>query len=444
MLWMAEFSNEPEVKERVTLETAVGASTVVQKATIANITPSEVWVAVGDNAAAFLVEGAAVRVILTRPLAGGITAETSVERIVGGSGRMIALRRPETWVSGSRRGNGRVGLAIPAYVHISGDSVVSARTTNLSVGGFHCVTDLSISVGHQMPVSLMFTPTESFDCLAQVVRLSDDPDDPWHRRLIVAFRFLNLSADDEVRIAEALAALGGETDAGEVPAAWHSARGQVVSPGSRSRADFRTSRSRCSSAGLGQDCSQIGQVVPIVSRRLGVEEALVIAAVEPAARGYDGEIAAERTREGGKAVPQLVHRQRPPGRVDLGVDDLAATRLPVGVGAFLGRARLVDCKLGRDRECDFMPREQVCHQLSAGPAVCGPDRDGQLFVGQVSESFEWTPRVALLSEEFECVEVHPEMVRGRCGPRVRLARPAPLFALGRVVVEQHRWLECVG
>jgi hypothetical protein len=225
MSWMAEFSNEPEIKERVTLETAVGASTVVHKATIANITPSEVWVAVGGNAAAFLVEGAAVRVILTRPLAGGITAETSVERFVGGSGRMIALKRPETWASASRRANGRVGLAIPAYLHTAGDSVVSARTTNLSAGGFNCVTDLSISVGHQMRVSLMFTPTESFDCLAQVVRLSDDPDDPWHRQLIVAFRFLNLSVDDEAQVAEALAALADETDAGAVPAAWQSARG---------------------------------------------------------------------------------------------------------------------------------------------------------------------------------------------------------------------------
>jgi hypothetical protein len=34
-----------------------------------------------------------------------------------------------------------------------------------------------------------------------------------------------------------------------------------------------------------------------------------------------------------------------------------------------------------------------------------------LSVGQVSEGLERTPRVALLVEEFECVEVHPEMVQ---------------------------------
>jgi hypothetical protein len=54
-----------------------------------------------------------------------------------------------------------------------------------------------------------------------------------------------------------------------------------------------------------------------------------------------------------------------------------------------------------------MPREQVSHQQSAGPAVRSLDRDGQLFVGQVSERLERTPRVVLLIEEFACVEVHP-------------------------------------
>jgi hypothetical protein len=166
-----------------------------------------------------------VRVILARPLSGGLTAEISVgahRRRIGPDDRLEAAGdvglRIET-------GYGRIGLAIPAYLHPSEDSVMPARTTDLSVGGFHCVTDMPISVGHQMSVSLMFTPTESFDCLAQVVRLSDDPDDPWHRQLIVAFRFINLSADDEVRVAEALAALAGETDAGEVPAAWQSGKG---------------------------------------------------------------------------------------------------------------------------------------------------------------------------------------------------------------------------
>jgi hypothetical protein len=221
---MDEFSNEPEIKERVMLETQSGTRTVVHLGTIANLTPSEVWVAVGSVAAADLTVGCDVRVVLNRPLAAGLTAETSVVRLFGPSGRMLALRRPQTWVSRSRRTNGRVGLAIPAYLRPDG-WVVPARTTNISVGGFHCVTDHPVEVGFQMAVSLMLTPTSTFECRAQVIRLTDDPDDPSHRQLVVAFRFLDLSVDDQALIADALAALDDDTDPTAVPDAWQTGRG---------------------------------------------------------------------------------------------------------------------------------------------------------------------------------------------------------------------------
>jgi hypothetical protein len=83
------------------------------------------------------------------------------------------------------------------------------------------VTSLPISVGHQLEVSLMLTPTDLFRCRAQVVRLSDDPEDPTGRQLLVAFRFVDLDPIGEVRIAEALAALNEETDPAAVSAAWH-------------------------------------------------------------------------------------------------------------------------------------------------------------------------------------------------------------------------------
>jgi hypothetical protein len=91
------------------------------------------------------------------------------------------------------------------------------------VGGFQCVTDLPVSVGRQLDVSLMLTPTSSFDCRAQVVRLGDDPEDPSGRQLLVAFRFVDLTAAEEALVAEALAALDDETDATAVPASWRSA-----------------------------------------------------------------------------------------------------------------------------------------------------------------------------------------------------------------------------
>jgi hypothetical protein len=227
-----EFSTEPAIRDRVTLETQAGPRTHVHKATIANLTTDEVWVAVGKGTKEHLTVGAWVRIIVARPPQVSLTAETSVKRIVGGSGLIAALWRPEMWISHSRRSNSRLGLAIPAYLHPDFEgTVVPARTTNLSVGGFHCLTDLPVSVGNNMDVSLMFTPTEAFDCRAQVVRLSDDPDDPSHRQIQVAFRFIDLTVADEARVAEALAALEGETDATAIPSAWRSGDGRTGLPG---------------------------------------------------------------------------------------------------------------------------------------------------------------------------------------------------------------------
>lgn len=220
---MDEFSIEPEIKDRVTLETLMGPQTHAFRGTVANLTNDEVWVAVGMAAADRLAVGAPVRLILHRPAEGSVAADTTVRRLVGGSGRIAGLWRPQTWASHSRRSNSRVALAIPAYLHPDYEgTVVPARTTNISVGGFHCVTNLPVAVGNQMEVSLMLTPTDPFDCRAQVVRLSEDPDEPTGRHVVAAFRFVDLDAEDEARIAEALAALSDETDPTAVPLAWRS------------------------------------------------------------------------------------------------------------------------------------------------------------------------------------------------------------------------------
>jgi hypothetical protein len=72
----------------------------------------------------------------------------------------------------------------------------------------------------------MFTPTDPFECRAQVVRLSEDTDDPLHLRLVAALRFMDLTVADEARVAEALTALSTDTDATAIPAAWH--RGEAA------------------------------------------------------------------------------------------------------------------------------------------------------------------------------------------------------------------------
>jgi hypothetical protein len=216
-----EFPNDPAIRDRVILETHVGQFTLTNWATIANMTANEIWVAVAVGAAIQLDPGADVRVVLGGPSDTILAADTVVARIVGGGGRLIALRRPQAWTSQSRRGNSRANLAIPAYLRPDRDgAVASARTTNVSVGGFHCLTELPLCVGDQVAVSLMFSPTEAFECQAQVVRLTVDVDDPSRRRLVAAFRFIDLAPDDEARVAEALVALATETDQTAVPAAW--------------------------------------------------------------------------------------------------------------------------------------------------------------------------------------------------------------------------------
>lgn len=224
---MDRFSSEPAIGDRVNLETPDGSDTLVCRARIANLTTDEIWVVADKTGGELPVVGSRIRIILIRTGGRSLAAETSVRRPIDGAARMVALSRPETWLTNSRRANSRVRLALPAYLRQDADgTVVPARTTNISVGGFHCVTDLPTEVGRQMSVELMFTPTSTFECRAQVVRLADDPDDPSHRRLVVAFRFVDLTPQDEARVAEALVALDDETDADAVPAAWRSDNGR--------------------------------------------------------------------------------------------------------------------------------------------------------------------------------------------------------------------------
>jgi hypothetical protein len=152
-----ESSNEPAIRDRVTLETQDRPRTLVHRATIANLTTEEVWVVVGPDVGHDLVSGSPVRIVVIRSGDRGLAADTSVRRFVGGSGRIAALVRPEAWVSHSRRAGSR---------------------------------------------------------------------DPWRRQLVVAFRFVDLTADDEARVAEALAALRDETDATAVPTAWRGGKGR--------------------------------------------------------------------------------------------------------------------------------------------------------------------------------------------------------------------------
>jgi hypothetical protein len=219
-----EHPGEPAILDRIVLETASGDEWLPHLATIANLTPEEVWVGLEDRLGGLFEVGGVVRLTLDQPSDDELAAVTTVLRHVGADGRVIVLARPESWDFPSRRANSRAKLAIPAYLHPADDApTVSARTTNLGVGGFHCLSDIPIAVGNRLPVSLQLTPVSQFDCQAQVVRLEDDPEDPSGRLMVVAFRFLDLSEDDEATIAGAILALAGDVDAEAAPKAWHAA-----------------------------------------------------------------------------------------------------------------------------------------------------------------------------------------------------------------------------
>ena len=55
-----ELSNEPSIRDRVTLEITDGPRTVVDRAMIANVTTDEIWVVVGKATAERLGTGSTV------------------------------------------------------------------------------------------------------------------------------------------------------------------------------------------------------------------------------------------------------------------------------------------------------------------------------------------------------------------------------------------------
>lgn len=221
---MTQYADEPTVPNRVTLETVLGEEWLPHRAMIADLTRNEVWIGIEESLGEVLEPGLSVRLVL-RPSDGvPRTAETTVLRRIGSDGLVVALVRPTLWGSQSRRAHSRVWLAIPAYLRPDEDRPpVPAWTTSVGVGGFSCLADAPIAVGRKLSATLRLTPVQSFDCQAEVVRLDIDPDDPSGGRVVLALRLLELTEDDQARLASALAALADDIDADSVPLAWRSA-----------------------------------------------------------------------------------------------------------------------------------------------------------------------------------------------------------------------------
>jgi hypothetical protein len=205
----------------VTLETLSGEEWQPHNANIANLTRHEVWIGVEAPLGELLHPERPVRLVLRRPDGGTQTAETIVLWHIGLDGLVVVLMRPKIWDPPSKRAHSRARLAIPVVLRPDGDgSEVVARTTNISVGGIYCLADVGVPEGKAIGASVRLTPTESFDCRAEVVRLEADALDPTGRQMVIALKFLDLAEDDQARLATGLAAIAEDVDENYVPLAW--------------------------------------------------------------------------------------------------------------------------------------------------------------------------------------------------------------------------------
>ncbi len=96
------------------------------------------------------------------------------------------------------------------------------RTTNISRGGFVCLTSAPLEVGGVFRVEVQLTPHEALDCRAQVVRVDELSSSPRLTQHLVAFRFVDLCETEDRQIREAVEALGEDTDPAAVPTAYRS------------------------------------------------------------------------------------------------------------------------------------------------------------------------------------------------------------------------------
>jgi len=216
-----EFSVEPQLPYRVTLETLHGEEWQPHPATIANLTRHEVWIGIKEPLGEAIYPERPVRLVLRRPDGSPQTAETIVLWHIGEDGLVIVLMRPNIWDPPSRRAHSRARLTIPVHLNHEQDGPpVPAWTTNVGVGGVYCLSDVRVPVGQKLPVSLRLTPAESFDCPAEVIRVDENDEDPTGQQVVIALKFLDMTVNDQAKLATALASLADDVDDDYVPRAW--------------------------------------------------------------------------------------------------------------------------------------------------------------------------------------------------------------------------------
>jgi hypothetical protein len=221
---VSEYEREPTIATQVRLQTLAGDTWESHPAVIADLTREELWLAVDPPMTGALAPGSAVRIVLHHPGKPEQTADTIILWRIGGGTNVVGLRRPRLWDPPSRREHARARLSVPVYLKIDETAEpLPAMSSNIGVGGVFCSASLQVRIAQRLDVSVRLTPSQSFECQAEVARIDKDPDDPSGNQSLIGLHFLGLDQAMQASLAETLAVLAEGVDDEYVPRAWRPA-----------------------------------------------------------------------------------------------------------------------------------------------------------------------------------------------------------------------------
>ena len=218
---MEHYAEEPTSGTQLTVEVLTDNGPETHRASIADLTRQELWVALDKRVAEPLDPGRTVRLVLSHPSRPTQVADTIVLWHLGKTGNIVVLKRPGFWDPPSRREHMRVRLAVPVYLRAD-DSLDAVPTTsvNIGVGGVFCTAAMDLRVSQRLDITIQLTPDETFECQGEVARLDPDPNDPVGMQLMAGLHFLDLTADEQLYLAELVSRLGSDVDDNFVPRCW--------------------------------------------------------------------------------------------------------------------------------------------------------------------------------------------------------------------------------
>jgi hypothetical protein len=224
---VSDYEREPTIATQVSLQTLAEDTRESYPAVIADLTRDELWLAVDRPVTSALAPGSAVRIVLQHPNKPDQTADTIVLWRIGSGGNVVGLRRPRLWDPPSRREHARARLSVPIYLKVDETAEpLPAMTSNIGVGGVFCTANLRVRIAQRLDVAVQLTPSQAFECQAEVARIDKDPDDPAGGQSLIGLHFLGLDQAMQASLAQTLAVLAEGVDDDYVPRAWRPAAEQ--------------------------------------------------------------------------------------------------------------------------------------------------------------------------------------------------------------------------